>query len=277
MTYGPGLEPALWSGITFAKKLAKKWNIPLIPVNHMEGHIVSVFGKHEGKFTVPLPSAKNSKQTKIDLPILSLLVSGGHTELVLSKKWMQYKIIGETLDDAVGEAYDKVARMLGLKYPGGPKISKLAEKARVLQDLGFTFPRPILHSKNFDFSFSGLKTSILYLIKKIGNLDKKTKSQIALGFENAAIECLVYKTVKAIEKYKAKTVIVAGGVACNEHLRREMKNNIDKNTKLLFPEKNLTMDNSIMIGIAGYLQFVINKKKFSKATKIKALGNLRFK
>ena len=120
VTYGPGLEPALWTGIVFAKELAKKWNVPLIGVNHMEGHILSVFGKNKGTFTIP----------KIQFPTLSLLVSGGHTELVLAKEWMKYKIIGETLDDAAGEAFDKVARMLELPYPGGPEISKLAEKAR---------------------------------------------------------------------------------------------------------------------------------------------------
>ncbi len=120
VTSGPGLEPALWTGIVFAKELAQKWKVPLVPVNHMEGHILSVFGKQNGKFTVP----------KMKFPVLSLLVSGGHTELVLVKDWMKYKILGETLDDAAGEAFDKVARMLGLPYPGGPEISKLADRAR---------------------------------------------------------------------------------------------------------------------------------------------------
>ena len=120
VTYGPGLEPALWTGIVFAKELAKKWNVPVIPVNHMEGHMLSVFGTKKGKFKI----------LKTKSPTLALLVSGGHTELVLIKKPMDYKIIGQTLDDAVGEAFDKVARMLGLPYPGGPEISRLAEKER---------------------------------------------------------------------------------------------------------------------------------------------------
>ena len=341
VTYGPGLEPSLWSGIVFAKELANKWNVPLIPVNHMEGHILSVFGKHKGKFVIP----------EVESPILSLLVSGGHTELILTKKWpastrailggMKYEIIGETLDDAAGEAYDKVARMMNLDYPGGPKISKLAEIARketifvgslsprargalplgssacetpsknfssldfgkdgnvVLRSLGrsdgdgqrkfsaenfcaeqnnmpvFSLPRPMLYSKNFNFSFSGLKTAVLYLIKKIGTLNEETKSKIALEFENAVVETLVYKTIKAKEKYKAKTIIVAGGVACNKHLQREMKKAIGKNAKLLFPEKELTGDNSIMIGIAGYLNYIKNKKKVPKLNNIKATGNLR--
>jgi len=312
VTCGPGLEPALWSGIVFAKELAKKWKIPLMPVNHMEGHIVSVFGKTKKKFTIP----------KINFPVLSLLVSGGHTELVLSKKWMQYKIIGETLDDAAGEAYDKVARMMGLGYPGGPKISQLAEFQRntllkrtdifllknsscsprralkafqkgvsFSQPIQIKFPRPMLHSKNFDFSFSGLKTAVLYLIRNLTEQDSnilqndKIKKQIALEFENAVVETLVHKTMKAKEKYGAKTIIVAGGVACNKHLRREMKKAVGKESKLLFPEKELTTDNSIMIGIAGYLQFKKNKnlpsnktgKFFAKMSNIKALGNLRFK
>ena len=131
VTYGPGLEMCLWEGITFAQNLAKKWKVPLIPVNHMEGHILSVFGKNgknnQRKFKIP----------KVKIPILSLLVSGGHSQLILTKKWMQYEIIGESVDDAIGEAFDKVARMLGLPYPGGPQISKLAEQERKREVLLF--------------------------------------------------------------------------------------------------------------------------------------------
>jgi N6-L-threonylcarbamoyladenine synthase len=269
VTYGPGLEPALWAGIAFAKELAKKWEVPIMPVNHMEGHIFSVFGKNKGKFIFP----------KINFPVLSLLVSGGHTQLILSKSLMKYEVIGETLDDAAGEAFDKVARMLDLPYPGGPKISRLASQARKLQiknyKLKIKLPRPMIYSKNFDFSFSGLKTAVLYLIRKIGKLDEKTKMQIALEFENAVIETLVYKTIKAKNKYDAKTVIVSGGVSSNKYLRQQMKKFIGKNIKLLFPGKGLATDNSIMIGIAGYLQFIKNKGKTIKPDKIKAEGGLR--
>jgi len=271
VTHGPGLEIALWTGIVFAKELAKKWNVPLMPVNHMEGHIFSVFGKQKGEFLIP----------KIKFPALSLLVSGGHTELVLMKNFMQYKIIGETLDDAVGETFDKVARMLGLLYPGGPEISKLAEflrrKEKQASEISFsvTLPRPMLYSKNFDFSFSGLKTAVLYLIRDIGKPDEKTKAQIALEFENAVIECLVHKTAKAVEKHGIKTLIVAGGVAANKHLRNEVKKLEDKKIKLFFPIKELSTDNSIMIGIAGYFNYIKNKKKTLKAGNIKATGNLR--
>ncbi|MBU0999381.1 tRNA (adenosine(37)-N6)-threonylcarbamoyltransferase complex transferase subunit TsaD [Patescibacteria group bacterium] len=299
VTYGPGLEPSLWTGIVFGKELAQKWKVPLVPVNHMEGHILSVFGKDKGTFKIK----------KIKTPTLTLLVSGGHTQLVLSKKWMDYEIIGETLDDAVGEAFDKVARMLDLPYPGGPQISKLAEEARnsckrsIAQAVepsianfqqkimcaestrvsGFSLPRPMLHSKNFDFSFSGLKTAVLYLIRDLGGIKKinqKTKKQIALEFENAAIECLIYKTVKAIEKYKIKTLIVAGGVSCNTHLKNEMTKVVRHGLttgkiELLFPTKELSGDNSLMIGIAGYLNYIKNKKKVPKIESIKATGNLR--
>ena len=269
VTYGPGLEPALWAGIVFAKELAKKWEVPIMPVNHMEGHIFSVFGKNKGKFIFP----------KINFPVLSLLVSGGHTQLVLSKSLMKYEVIGETLDDAAGEAFDKVARMLDLPYPGGPEISRLASQARELRirnyELEIKLPRPMIYSKNFDFSFSGLKTAMLYLIRKIGKLDEKTKMKIALEFENAVIETLVYKTIKAKNKYDAKTVIVSGGVSSNKYLRQQMKKFIGKGIKLLFPEKELATDNSIMIGMAGYFRFLKNKGKTIKPDKIKAEGGLR--
>jgi N6-L-threonylcarbamoyladenine synthase len=299
VTYGPGLEMCLWEGIVFAKDLAKKWNVPIIPTNHMEGHLFSVFGKDKGKFEI----------SKVKTPVLTLLVSGGHTELVLMKKWMDYEIIGETLDDAVGEAFDKVARMLELPYPGGPEISRLAESLRASEkedknsggrrsatgarneqfsskkivdpqnfSSSFSLPRPMLHSKDFNFSYAGLKTAVLYLIKKIsggGKLDEQTKAQIALEFENAAIECLTHKTKKAIEKYKVKTLLVAGGVAANTHLRNEIKKVAGKNIKLMFPPQALSGDNSLMIGIAGYLNYIKNKKKVIKPTNIKATGNLR--
>ncbi len=288
VTYGPGLEPCLWTGIVLAQELSKKWNIPVIPTNHMEGHILSVFAKNKGKFTFP----------KIDFPLLALLVSGGHTELVLVKDFGKYKIIGKTLDDAAGEAFDKVARMMGLPYPGGPHISKLAEiiRKRALKstDIFLTekflalgadappqslqnhlpeikFPRPMMHSKNFDFSFSGLKTAVLYYIRDNKKYDK---ASVALEFENAVVETLIHKTKKAIEKYKIRTVVVAGGVAVNKHLRKEMKKAVGKNIKLYVPTKELSRDNSVMIGVAGYLNYLKLKGKFKKASNIKAVGNL---
>ncbi len=297
VTSGPGLEPALWTGIVFAQELAKKWNIPVVPVNHMEGHIISPFGNVKGNFKIP----------KINFPAISLLVSGGHTELVLIKDWMDYKLIGETLDDAAGEAFDKVARMMELPYPGGPEISKIAEERRTLllkklgsatarargifqqenirvfQEQGpeISLPRPMLKSKNYDFSFSGLKTAVLYLIKKInstnesGKLDEKTKSKIALEFENAVVETLVYKTKKAMEEYKSSTLIIAGGVASNTHLKRVMKKELGKKINILLPGKGLATDNSIMIGMVGYMKYLKKGGKFGNPKNIKAEGGLR--
>jgi N6-L-threonylcarbamoyladenine synthase len=312
VTHGPGLEMSLWTGIVFAKELSQKWKVPLVPVNHMEGHILSVFGKGRGTFKIE----------KLKTPILMLLVSGGHTQLVLSNKFMNYEIIGETLDDAVGEAFDKVARMLDLPYPGGPQISKLAgearnscersiaqagepsianfqqkimcaESARVSRfscernpkkiSFSLALPRPMIYTKDFNFSFSGLKTAVLYLIRDLGGIKKinqKTKAQIALEFENAAIECLTYKTKKAVEKYNIKTLIVAGGVVANKHLQNEISAlggsaSGGKKIKILFPTKELMGDNSIMIGIAGYLNYIKNKKRVPKLDDVKATGNLK--
>ena len=301
VTSGPGLEPALWTGIVFAKELSKKWNIPIIPVNHMEGHVLSVFGKGKEKFNV------DTKKTTF--PILALLVSGGHTELVLINNFGKYKIIGETLDDAAGEAFDKVARMLELPYPGGPEISKLAERERrkiskekLEHFLGprfpgslsrpdhkkssnfssaFSLPRPMMYSKNFDFSFSGLKTAVLYLVRDLKEKDSnilqndKIKEAIAMEFENAVVETLVHKTKKAIEQYNIKSVIVAGGVSANKYLKKEMKKLTKNKQTLYFPDKKLSGDNALMIGIVGYLKFLGRDKKGVNPSKIKAEGGLR--
>ena len=181
VTAGPGLEPCLWTGLNLAKALSFVWNIPAVPVNHMEGHIFSALlsRKNEvrsSKFEVSKSEPTSYQLKTIIFPALSLLISGGHTELVLVKDWFSYEIIGQTRDDAVGEAFDKVARLLGLPYPGGPQISALAEQARKAtlgstsrteRRLNLKLPRPMLHSPDFDFSFSGIKTSVLYLIKKI--------------------------------------------------------------------------------------------------------------
>jgi N6-L-threonylcarbamoyladenine synthase len=277
VTYGPGLEPALWTGIVFAKELAEKYKVPIIPVNHMEGHMLSVFAKNKGLFKIP----------KIEFPTLSLLVSGGHTELVIAKEWMKYKIIGETLDDAAGEAFDKVARMLELPYPGGPEISKLAETERKSssprKDLGeeIKLPRPMMYSKNFDFSFSGLKTAVLYLIRDLKKENpnvlenEEIKMAIAKEFEDAVVETLVHKTKKAIEKYNIKTIIVAGGVSANKYLKKEMLKITNPKQELLFPGKDLSGDNSIMIGVVGYLKFLNNDKKGVNLKNIKAQGGLK--
>ncbi len=279
VTVGPGLEPALWVGITFAEELAKTLGVPVVPVNHMEGHILSILPSKGKTFTW--------KKKNTLFPALSLLVSGGHTELVLAQDIGKYKLIGQTRDDAVGEAFDKVARMLGLPYPGGPAISHLAQEERKENKISkLTFPRPMIHSKDFDFSFSGLKTAILYYIRDLPvrqasntPLTEKMKSEIAREFEDASIEVLVSKTLRALEKYKARTLIVGGGVSGNTYLQKILKATLKKISPKVtahFPAKGLSTDNALMIAIAGYFA---SQKKNKKGVRInsdtlRANGNL---
>jgi N6-L-threonylcarbamoyladenine synthase len=283
VTKGPGLEPALWVGISFAKALGALWDIPVIGVNHMEGHIVSVLvNKHESSKS-QISSIQLNKKNQF--PALSLLVSGGHTELVLVKDWGKYKVIGKTKDDAVGEAFDKVARILGLPYPGGPQISALAEQSRkqnksvlnlahnsLLTTHPYSLPRPMMYTKDFDFSFSGLKTAVLYMTQKIPEMREDVKKEIAREFEDSCVDVLIHKTKKAIEEFNVKTLIVGGGVSANNHLRNNLKI-LAKNLKidLHIPDKKLATDNAIMIGVAGYLQSQRSKKRNGV---IKAEGHL---
>ena len=268
ITVGPGLTPALWVGISFAKALSIAWDIPLVPVNHMEGHLLSTL------VTEPNKSFKLSS-SEFALPAISLLVSGGHTEIVLFKKIGKYKIIGQTRDDAAGEAFDKVARMLGLAYPGGPLISKMANEFRTKKiESKTTLPRPMMHSKDFDFSFSGLKTSVLYLLRDLGEIDENKKMEIACEFENSVVDVLTHKTFAAIKKYKAQSIIVGGGVSANKELQKRFNLEAKKlDIPVYFPEKNLTSDNAIMIAIAGYF----NKPVSIKSKKLIAVGNLELK
>lgn len=261
VTHGPGLAPALWVGVNFAKAVALAWEKPLVPVNHMEGHIVSSLLKENIIENVPLP-------------LLALLISGGHTELVLMREWLSYELIGQTRDDAVGEAFDKVARMMDLPYPGGPEISKLAERARKegLAEV-FTLPRPMLDSKDCDFSFAGLKTSVLYTLKDIENITEEDKKNIAHAFENAAADVLIAKTLKAIEEHGVYSLVLGGGVSANHHIRRVFEETISTKhpeISLFLPEAKLTTDNAIMIGIAGFYRAL--RKEFS--SEISAHSNL---
>lgn len=274
VTKGPGLEPALWVGINFAKALAKVWDKPLYPINHLEGHILASLA---------------SPTSSINFPVISLIVSGGHTELVLSKDWLKYKIIGCTRDDAVGEAFDKVARILGLPYPGGPEISKLALKATpeasplgAVQGLAsgdIKLPRPMLHSGDLDFSFSGIKTAVLYLVQKLQKENKFTdqiKAEIAHDFQNAVIEVIIAKTLSATKKYKAKTIIAGGGVIANANLREALKQQAKScQLNLLIPELSYSTDNATMIALAAGFRLLANKGKISHT--FKAEGNLNLK
>ncbi|MCR4275979.1 MAG: tRNA (adenosine(37)-N6)-threonylcarbamoyltransferase complex transferase subunit TsaD [Candidatus Parcubacteria bacterium] len=284
VTAGPGLEPALWVGINFAKALALLWDKPLVAVNHMEGHILAALAQPEA------PSIKNQASNKsqtekleiknVEMPVLALLISGGHTELVLMKEWLQYELIGRTRDDAVGEAFDKVARMLALPYPGGPEISRLAEDLRSNlnassqgRTLEFKLPRPMINEASCDFSFAGLKTAVLYLLKDNPNITEDEKSRMALEFENAVTEVLWKKTSRALEETGAQTLVIGGGVSANTHIRRAFTHSMDTtcpSVQFRIPSAALTTDNAIMIALAGFYRAL--RKEF--ITDIIANGNL---
>lgn len=277
VTYGPGLEPALWVGINFAKALALIWGVPVVPVNHMEGHIFGAMLQSAEKSGTNAEGRGRSSTYRLQTtrhPLLALLISGGHTELVTSPAPHKYKIIGETRDDAAGECFDKAARMLGLPYPGGPEISRLAEKGEA--NPKYKLPRPMIGSDNLDFSFSGLKTAVLYLLKETGTPSTKGKADIAREVEEAITDVLVQKTAKALKATKAKTLVLGGGVSANRKIRDRMRGLVKKEfpgVALFLPEPRLTTDNALMIGVAGYF----NKNKTKKPSAIRANGNLRFK
>jgi len=327
VTAGPGLAPALWVGVNFARALARAWDKPLVAVNHMEGHILSALARrgdfefseeetkphHQGAPTARPDGGASETEIKpdaltindVELPVLALLISGGHTELVLMRKWLSYELIGHTRDDAVGEAFDKVARMLGLPYPGGPEISRLAEKARAASWESLTLPtlalpRPMLHDETNDFSFAGLKTAARYLIQKLGDINDDTRAQIALEFENAVTEVLLTKTLRALAQTGAKTLVLGGGVSANAHIRSTftqalqvgkviLSNNSSKpsaqvgnirlsqlagihsDISLRIPNSSLTTDNAIMIGLAGFYR--AERREFADIETLIADGN----
>ena len=296
VTVGPGLEPALWVGINFAKALAFVWNKPIVAVNHMEGHVVASL------LATTSHKVESKKLKVVEFPAIALLVSGGHTELVLIKKWGDYKIIGETRDDAAGECFDKAARMLELPYPGGPQIAKQAENfkkypltfrmggwtRREMEKEAFNInlPRPMIDSKDYDFSFSGLKTAVLYMLRdmkerhiNIGDFTQMICNEI----QQAIVDVLIAKTIRAAKEFGAKSIILGGGVAANKELRAQIKKAVvmsrrdldigDIRTVVLYlPSAKLTTDNAAMIGAAGYLRAV--NKDFAKPEKLIAQGNL---
>jgi len=259
VTSGPGLITGLLVGIEVAKTLSYLWNIPLVSTNHIEGHMLSVLLKKTGE-----PST-----TQIHFPALALVVSGGHTELVLLKDYGNYQIIGRTRDDAAGECFDKVAKLLGLEYPGGPKISKHAETGNTS---AIPFPRPMLDVPVYEFSFAGLKTSALYYLQDHslavpgstfrsfvagihGQIQQDpTINDFCASFEQAITDVLVEKTLRAAEEYHPKTVILGGGVSANKKVREtlaaELKK-MDPSIAFLRPEPMYCMDNCAMIAVAG--------------------------
>lgn len=249
VTVGPGLAPALEVGLAKAKELAQKWHLPLIIVNHMEAHLLSAFAKNavgKGPFT----------KTPPQFPILGLLVSGGHTQLVLMKNFGQYQLLGETVDDAAGEAFDKVAKMLDLGYPGGPIISQLARSG----EPKYVLPVPMAGSANLNFSFSGLKTACLYKIQETrlpaGKLTKKFVLDFAASFESTVAKALTGKLKKAIVVYRPKQIILGGGVIANLTIRKEVRKLAKRfGLKVLVPaDKKLLTDNAAIVGVCAWYQ-----------------------
>ncbi|MBI2109296.1 MAG: tRNA (adenosine(37)-N6)-threonylcarbamoyltransferase complex transferase subunit TsaD [Parcubacteria group bacterium] len=291
VTYGPGLEPALWVGINFTKALSLVWNIPIIPVNHMEGHIFSALLRREeisnSKFLIS-KQIQNFKKLNAErytlypvrFPLLALLISGGHTELVLSEDWLQYKIVGETRDDAIGEAFDKVARMLELPYPGGPHVSQKANEFK--GDKTLRLPRPMIDSDDFDFSFSGIKTAVLYELKKRGGkINSELVREFSHEFQEAVTEVVVKKTIDAAVRYGAKTIVIGGGVSANKNIREKLSKAVSSNfsdTALFIPSPELTTDNGLMIAVVGYIRGTLTQSSCMfppQSDMIKAVGTLR--
>ena len=235
VTYAPGLIGSLLVGLMAAKTLAFVYNKPLIPVHHIAGHIYA-----------------NNLVKELEFPLISLVVSGGHTELVYIKENYSFEKLGGTLDDAVGEAYDKVARVIGLAYPGGPKVDKLASQGKDVYDL----PLP-LDDDSYDFSFSGLKSAVVNLVHNERQGGNEVSSEnIATSFQNRVVEILVKKTMKALKEYNVHNLIVAGGVAANKGLRNRLIEECEKNgVNLTLPEIKYCTDNGAMIGAAGYYAY----------------------
>jgi len=317
VTRGPGLIPALVVGVNAAKALAYVWKKRIVGVNHIEAHIIAnLLPQVSSESKVKSQKSKiQIKNKKIEFPVICLIISGGHTQLILMKDFGKYKILGETCDDAVGEAFDKVARILGLSYPGGPAIAEQArqwksqilnsksrinskfkirsvakapssavallrrralERRRQSSKFIINLPRPMIDSKDYDFSFSGLKTAVLYSVK---NLTKKysledIRPAVSFEFQEAVTEVLCSKAVKAIEKYQVKTLMLGGGVAANNRLRLELKKEAKKlKVNFLYPPKKFCLDNGAMVALAGYYHWI--EGDFKDWRNIKAEADLR--
>jgi N6-L-threonylcarbamoyladenine synthase len=265
VTQGPGLIPALLIGTNSAKALSYVWKKPLVGVHHIAGHIYANF----------IGEVKNKKLkvggSEIRFPILALIVSGGHTQLILMKKHLDFKIIGETLDDAAGEAFDKVSRILNLGYPGGPIVSDIADKFEKnikykIPATKYQLPRPMINSDNLNFSFSGLKTAVLYTVKNNPKIlkDRNITAVLCAEFQQSVIDVLVAKTLKAAKKYNPKTILLGGGVSANKELRKQLGKAITKNmpdAKYQLLNTKYSLDNAAMIAIAGYFQYKSEKTK----------------
>ena len=239
-TAGPGLIGSLMIGETVAKTIANVLNIELLPINHLEGHILAPGLEEDG----------------LEPPYLCLLVSGGHTQIIRCDGYGKYKIIGETIDDACGEAFDKVGKLLNLEYPGGPKVSQLAENG---DSQRFKFPRAMMKDKNLNFSFSGLKTAVLYALE---DLNEGDHADVAASFQEAVIDALTTKLTWAVQDTKIHKLVCSGGVASNKLLRERLKQMaVNNNLEVSYPRMEFCTDNAAMIAYAGFI-----RKKFKLPT-----------
>ncbi len=247
VTYAPGLEGALLTGLSYAKALSYINNIPLIGVHHLDGHISSNYINNDD----------------FKPPFVSLIVSGGHTQLIYVKDFGVYEVLGSTRDDACGETYDKIARTLSLEYPGGPKIDKISKEGN---KEAFQFKRVMLEKDSLDFSFSGLKSNVLNTINQYKMKEEEINiPDVCASFQEAVIDVLAYKTMLAIEKTNSKALALAGGVSCNSRLRERIKEECNiKNIKLSTPLPVYCTDNGAMIAVAGYYKYI--KGEFSDIT-----------
>jgi N6-L-threonylcarbamoyladenine synthase len=242
-TTRPGLRPALVVGETAGRALAAAWGKPFVPVHHIAGHIAASWLQSGGR-----EKGVGKRELRHEFPAVVLVVSGGHTQLFRLNEKLELKTLGQTRDDAAGEAFDKIARLLELPYPGGPELAKLAENG---DEKAFDFPRPMLNSDDLDFSFSGLKTAVYYAIRD-KKLSEVEKANVAASAQNAIVDLLVQKTLKAVKQEGAQEVIIAGGVAANTKLRETMKIVLE-GTPLIVPSIKYCTDNAAMIGAAALL------------------------
>jgi N6-L-threonylcarbamoyladenine synthase len=245
VTRGPGLLGSLLVGISFAKSMALALGVPLLGVDHMQAHILAHFIENEsGSKSFP------------DFPFLCLTISGGHTQIVLVRDYLEMQVIGKTIDDASGEAFDKAAKIMGLPYPGGPAIDRLAKEGDPLR---FKFSKPVIH--NLDYSFSGLKTSFLYFVrdqlKKNPYFIEENKADLCASIQHTIIQILMEKLEKAADTFGVNDIAIAGGVSANSEMRRKLESTgREKNWRVFIPDFQFTTDNAAMIAIAGYFQFV---------------------
>ena len=251
VTYGPGLVGALLVGVSYAKSLAYALDIPLIPVHHIQGHIAANYLSHQD----------------LKPPFISLVVSGGHSHIIEVKDYTKFKILAKTRDDAVGEAFDKVARVLNLGYPGGPKVSKLAKSGQA------TYKLPTTKFDNLDFSFSGIKTAVLNLANK--EKDKLRKEDLAKSFEDNVCNILVQNTIEAMKETGIKSVALAGGVAANDVLRKKLEEKANDNKfNSYIPDLEYCTDNAAMIAMAGYYNYLAGKYTNDLSLNAKASINI---